>query len=416
MVAKKEVIIIGGGVIGLACAYYLIDKGASVRLIERGKVGEGASHGNCGLLYFSDVIPLCSPGAVTHELARTLKGTSPLYIKPTLDIKRLIWLLKFASKCNDSHMKQAAKEKFELLNYSIQLFDKLLATDNMRCDFEKKGILTVYKDRKNFENFQATNEFLNTFHLGAQRIDKKDLGEFEPALKNDMAGAWLNKADWHLKPDMLVTSWRKHLSQKGLIIEEHCNVLEFETKGNKITGVDTVKGSFKADEFVLATGAWAPQMLRQLNLDLPVQPGKGYSITMERPGICPTYPCYLHEKNMVATPWKSGYRLGGTMEFSGYSDSLNPKRLSKLISGAEVFLKEPVGRPVIEEWTSLRPMTYDDLPIIDRAPSRENLIIASGHGMLGLTLATGTGKIVCDMVYGNTPQINIAPFGISRFR
>jgi D-amino-acid dehydrogenase len=416
MESNKEVIIIGGGVIGLACAHYLIDKGANVRIIEKGKIGEGASHGNCGLLYFSDVIPLCSPGAVTHEIVRTLKGTSPLYIKPTLDIKRLTWLLKFASKCNDSHMKQAAKDKFEILNYSISLFDTLLALKKISCDYEKEGILTVYKDQKNFENFHATNEFLNTFHLGAQRIDKKELQEFEPALKNDMAGAWLNKTDWHLKPDMLMASWRKHLTQKGLIIEEHCNVLEFETKANKIVGVDTVKGRFKANEFVLATGAWAPQTLRQLNLDLPVQPGKGYSITMERPGICPTYPCYLHEKNMVATPWKSGYRLGGTMEFSGYSDSLNQKRLSKLISGAKVFLKEPVGHPVIEEWTSLRPMTYDDLPIIDRAPSHENLIITTGHGMLGLTLAAGTGKIVCDMVYGKTPEINITPFGISRFR
>jgi D-amino-acid dehydrogenase len=416
MESNKEVIIIGGGVIGLACAHYLIDKGARVRIIEKGKIGEGASHGNCGLLYFSDVIPLCSPGAVSNEIVRTLKGTSPLYIKPTLDIKRLIWLLKFASKCNAGHMAKAAKEKYEILNYSISLFGTLLALKDISCDYEKKGILTVYKDRKNFENFDATNEFLNKFHLGAQRIDKKKLPEFEPALKNDMAGAWLNKADWHLKPDILMTSWRKHLSQKGLIIEEHCNVLKFETQANKIVGVHTVKGRFKADEFILATGAWAPQTLRQLNLDLPVQPGKGYSITMERPGICPAYPCYLHEKNMVATPWKSGYRLGGTMEFSGYSDSLNKKRLAKLISGAKAFLKEPVGHPVIEEWTSLRPMTYDDLPIIDHAPSHENLIITTGHGMLGLTLATGTGKIVCDMVYGKNPEINIKPFGISRFR
>ena len=119
---------------------------------------------------------------------------------------------------------------------------------------------------------------------------------------------------------------------------------------------------------------------------------------------------------MVATPWKSGYRLGGTMEFSGYDDKLNPKRISKLISGATAFLREPLGHPVIEEWTSFRPMTYDDLPIIDKAPSWENLIIATGHGMLGITLATGTGKLVCDMVYGKTPEINVTPFGISRFR
>ena len=415
MGSNKEVIIIGGGVIGLACAHYLIDKGARVRIIEKDTIGGGASHGNCGLLYFSDVIPLCSPGTVGHEIARTLKRTSPLYIKPTLDIKRLSWLLKFALKCNAPHVTRAAKGKYEILNYSIGLFDTLLALEKMNCDFEKKGILSVFRDRKNFENYSKTNAFLDTYNFGARRIEKKELMELEPALRKDIAGAWLNKADWHLKPDMLMASWRKHLSRKGLIIEEHCKLVGFETRGNAVVGVNTVKGRFKADAFILATGAWAPRTVRQLKLDLPVQPGKGYSITMERPGICPVYPCSLYEKSMVATPWKSGYRLGGTMEFSGYDTRLNPKRLAKLISGATAFLREPLGHPVIEEWSSLRPMTYDDLPIIDRAPSQENLIIATGHGMLGLTLATGTGKIVCDMVYDKTPEIDIKAFGINRF-
>lgn len=415
MESNKDVIIIGGGVIGLACAHYLIDNGASVRIIEKDEIGHGASHGNCGLLYFSDVIPLCSPGTVSHEMVRTLKRTSPLYIKPTLDYKRWIWLLKFALKCNAANMKQTAMEKYEILNYSIRLFETLLAMDTMDCDFEKKGILSVFKEKQNFEKYQATNDFLATYHMEARRIDQKELQQIEPALRNDIAGAWLNENDWHLRPDMLMSSWRKHLCKKGLVIEEHCKVLEFNTIGNSVTGVNTVKGHFTADTFVLATGAWAPQTLQQLKLDLPVQPGKGYSITMERPGLCPTYPCSLYEKSMVATPWKSGYRLGGTMEFSGYNDHLNPERLAKLISGATAFLKEPLGHPVIEQWTSLRPMTYDDMPIIDFAPALGNLVIATGHGMLGITLATGTGKIVCDLVYGKTPEINVTPFGLSRF-
>jgi D-amino-acid dehydrogenase len=416
MGSNKQVIIIGGGVIGLACAHYLIECGASVRIIEKDKIGDGASHGNCGLLYFSDVIPLCSPGAVGHEIARTLKGTSPLYIKPSLDIKRLIWLLKFASKCTTSHMKQSAAGKYEILNYSISLFEKLLALDTINCDFQKKGLLTVFKDKKNFDHYDTTNRFLDTYGLGGQRIDKKNLPALEPALLDDIAGAWFNETDWHLRPDMLMASWRKYLSQKGAIIEEHCKLLDFETNGRSIVAINTIKGSFTADAFVLATGAWSPQPLKQLKLNLPVQPGKGYSITMERPGICPSYPCYLYEKNMVATPWETAYRLGGTMEFSGYDDHLNPKRLAMLISGAAAFFKEPVGHPTIEEWTSLRPMTYDDLPILDWAPGQENLIIATGHGMLGLTLATGTGKLVCDMVYGKTLEIDITPFGINRFR
>ena len=154
MELEKEVIIIGGGVIGLACAHYLIEKGARVRIIEKDGIGDGASHGNCGLLYFSDVIPLCSPGAVSHEIYRTLCGTSPLSIKPTLDISLLTWLVKFAAKCRPHTMRQAATAKYEILHYSIDLFESLLAIADLECDFEKKGMLTVFNDPKNLEKFK----------------------------------------------------------------------------------------------------------------------------------------------------------------------------------------------------------------------------------------------------------------------
>jgi D-amino-acid dehydrogenase len=415
MEPKKEVIIIGGGVIGLACAHYLIEKGASVRIIEKDGIGDGASHGNCGLLYFSDIIPLCSPGAVGHEIYRTLCGTSPLYIKPTLDLKLLTWLVKFAAKCRPDAMRQTAAAKYEILHYSIDLFQSLLAIADLECDFEKKGILTVFNDPKNLEKFEKTNDFLKTYNLGSKQLDKNQTLAMEPALAQGIAGAWYGEADWHLRPDLLMGSWRKYLAGKGLIIEEHAKMVDFGISGNTITHVNTVRGKFAADAFVLATGAWTPETAKQLGQKLPVQPGKGYSITMERPGICPELPCVLYEKNMVVTPWKSGYRLGGTMEFSGYSTSLNQKRLSKLVQGAAQYLKEPTGNPVIEEWTGFRPMTYDDMPIIDSSFAKENLVIATGHGMLGLTLATGTGKIVSDLVYDKTPDINIHPFGMDRF-
>lgn len=413
---NKKIIIIGGGVIGLACAHYLIEKGAHVTIIERDEIGMGSSHGNCGLLCFSDIIPLCSPGTVTNELIKAVKGCSPLYIKPAMDMGLMIWLLKFALNCNKSHMDTGSRAKYDILTYSVPLFEALLASNDMACDYEHKGLLMVFKDRKNFESYESANRLYEPYNLAARRIDKEELHTLEPALSNDMAGAWLNPADRHLRPDMLMTAWRNALVQKGVIIEEGCACKDFEIKGNTITGVNTEKGRFTADAFVLAAGAWTPRTLGQLKLNLPIQPGKGYSITMDRPGICPAHPCSLAERKMVVTPWKSGYRLGGTMEFSGHNDTLNPKRLGRLISGAREYLKEPMGRPVVEQWAGLRPMACDDVPIIDRAGRHDNLVIAAGHGMLGLTLATGTGKIVSDMIYGQKPEINISPFGISRFR
>lgn len=416
MGSNRDVIIIGGGVIGLACAHYLIDSGVGVRVIDSGKVGEGSSHGNCGLLYFSDVMPLCSPGVVYKELVRTLKGISPLYIKPELDIAKYLWLLKFAMKCNSSHRKQAAKDKYEFLMYSMELFKSLFASSSLPCDFEDIGVLTVFKEEKNFKAYASTQEFLAGFGLQGEKITKERLLEMEPALLDDLAGAWLNKADWHLRPELLMKAWHKLLEDKGGIFHENCEVEDLSIKNSSIDQVHTRQESFQANDVILAAGAWTPKITGKLGLNLPVLPGKGYSVTMERPEICPTHSCVLYEKNMVMTPWKSAYRLGGTMEFSGYSSSLDRKRIDKLISGAKAYLKHPTGQPLIEEWTSLRPMIYDDMPVIDRVGHLKNLIIATGHGMLGLTLAPGTGKTVCDMVLGRPAEIDISPYSLKRFK
>ena len=415
MKKNRQIIIIGGGVIGLACAHYLMNQGNTVTIIEEKKIGSGSSHGNCGLLYFSDVIPLCSPGAVSKELVRTVLGTSPLYIKPEFDVKRLLWLFKFAMHCRTGHMNQAAKDKFEFLNYSAQLFNDLFESGELQCDFENKGFLSVFKSEKNLFRFNTTNEFLQRFDLGYTLLNKDDALNLEPALSSDIAGAWYSTVDQHLRPEHFISTWKHLLLKKGLEIHEHCRVTGFIYNKGQICGVKTSLGNIYGDAFVIAAGAWSSALTAPLNNSLPVIPGKGYSITMGRPEICPKVPCILYEKNMVVTPWKSGYRLGGTMEFSGFSHSLNPKRLNKLLSGATEYMRTPFGKPVIEEWTGLRPMTYDDMPIIGRIPGADNLLVATGHGMLGLTLATGTGKIICDMIMERELDIDPAPYSPNRF-
>jgi D-amino-acid dehydrogenase len=153
-----------------------------------------------------------------------------------------------------------------------------------------------------------------------------------------------------------------------------------------------------------------------LGVRLPIQPGKGYSITMGRPALCPQIPCYLHERRVVATPWPSGYRLGGTMEFSGFDTELDRPRLDALTSAAGEYLRQPLGRPVIEEWAGLRPMTFDDLPVIGRVPGLANLMLATGHGMLGVTTAPATGKLAAELICGEPPHIDPSPFRLERFR
>jgi len=416
MGSTNDVIIVGGGIIGLACAHYLVEKNASVRIIEQDVIGSGASHGNCGLLHFAGAIPLCSPGAVRHEIYNTVLGKSSLYIKPTLDLTLIHWLLKFAAHCNKTHMNEASKAKNEILKYSLDLYNTLFSEHTIECDFEKKGLLFLFKDKKYFNNYKSSSAFLQNFGVGARQLGRDEAIQMEPAISKNITGAWYNEHDWHLRPEMLVESWKKLLIRKGVIIEEKCKMTNFEIEQGKIKHVNTIKGKYKADAFVLATGAWTPEIKNQLNLNIPVQPGKGYSITMEKPDKSPEIPCLFYEKNIVATPWKTGYRLGGTMEFSGFNDALNKKRLSRLIAGAKEYLNTSVEAPsALEPWTGLRPMTYDDLPVIGRSGFHENLFVATGHGMLGLTLATGTGKAVCDMINRGSAQIDLAPFSMDRF-
>jgi len=199
-------------------------------------------------------------------------------------------------------------------------------------------------------------------------------------------------------------------------IVEDCRVKHLHPAGNRIRHAESTRGVFNADTFILAAGAWTPGITARLKLKLPVQPAKGYSITMARPAVCPKIPCLFEEKSVVATPWKSGFRLGGTMEFSGFNTRISAKRIRNLKAAARQYLKEPLGQPVLEEWVGLRPMLYDDLPVIDSAPGRRNLFVATGHGMMGISLAPATGKLISELVAGRDPSIDVSPFSLNRFQ
>lgn len=412
---NHDIIIIGGGIIGLACAHYLAINGTDVLVIDQDKIGSGASHGNCGLLHFCGITPLCSPGVITNELPRIFFDSSPLYIKPTLDPALLSWLLKFTFNCNSKHLQHASKAKESLLKLSAFLYSEMFSANEFSCELEQKGLLLVFKEKKQFESYDAKNEWLKKFNLGGKALTREKALEMEPCLSNDIEGAWHTHHDWHLRPEALISTWKNKLAGIGVRFVENSRITDFITHGNKITRIITPEGDFNADAFVLATGAWSGQVASLLKTNIPVQPGKGYSITMNRPEPCPSIPCLLVERNMVVTPWSNGYRLGGTMEFSGFNRDLNLSRLDRLKSGAGEYLSSPLGHPVIEQWTGFRPMTSDDLPIIGQSVTLKNMYVATGHGMMGITMATGTGKAISDMILGRVPDIDMAAFSMKRF-
>ena len=411
----SDVVIIGGGIIGLACAYYLMKVGKQVRVIEQDKIGSGASHGNCGLIYISNPSPLCAPGTVRHEIKRLFKRTSPLYIKPGFDPGRFRWLLAFARKCNTSHFNRAMRARKEILDHSQILYDAFFEKEHLDGDLEKKGILLVYKSKTEWQGFAKTNVHLEPYGLEAKPIVGDALFEMEPALRTDLYGAWYHPLDSHMRPDRFLSEFKNLLIHYGVLVEEDCRLDRFELDHGRINALITTTGNYSADSYVLAAGAWVPRITRQLGLKIPVEPGKGYSLTMEASPSCPRIPCYFHECEVVATPWKSGFRLGGTMEFSGFNTTVHRKRIENLKTAARQYLKAPPAEAGQEEWVGLRPMTCDDLPIIDRAPRHRNLILATGHGMTGITMAPSTGRLVTEIITGSDPHIDPAPYSIKRF-
>jgi D-amino-acid dehydrogenase len=417
MTSNSDVLVVGGGVIGLFCAYYLSRAGRKVSLIERNKVGTGASHANCGLLFINGCVPLCAPGVPWLELRRLLKGNSPLYIAPKLDLGRLIWFLKFTAKCNPAHLKHAMAFKAAMLRNSDLHYAALFKEEKITgaAEFNKKGVLMVHKSEADMEAYGSVNRLLEPFGLAADLYQGKELNQLEPALKEDLCGGWYHKSDSHLRPEGLIATLKNKLQETGVNIREDCALKRIRILGGRVVGFETQRGTLRAGTYLLATGAWAPESAGDIGIDIPIQPGKGYSITMARPALTPEIPCYLHERNTIVTPWKSGYRLGGTMEFSGYNLELNPARLARLRSAAGEYLKNPLGKPVVEEWAGLRPMSYDDLPIIGRVPRLENLFIATGHGMLGLTLGPATGVLITQVITGAKTDLDPLPYSLERF-
>jgi D-amino-acid dehydrogenase len=411
-----HVVVIGGGVIGAACAYYLSWAGWSVTVLDRGDFGKGCSHGNCGFVCPSHVLPLAVPGAIRGALKALLNRNAPFSIKWRLDPTLWGWLIRFARRCNVRDMMETGHALQALLNSSRSLYGTLMKEEPFYCEWETRGLLLVFLHREAMDHHAATDRLLReSFDMGAERYDGDKLSELEPALKPGLAGGWLYKSDAHLRPDKLMSSWRRILEGRGVTLRERCAMTGLVRENGRARAVLTDQGEIAADAFVVATGAWTPLLNEHLGCRVPIQPGKGYSITMPRPANCPRFPLLFDEHRVAVTPWASGYRLGSTMEFAGYDSSLNRKRLELLRAGAIPYLQEPYCEPIVEEWYGWRPMTSDSKPIIDLSPALTNVLIAAGHNMIGVATATATGKLVAEMLSGDRPHVDPGPFAVTRF-
>jgi D-amino-acid dehydrogenase len=411
-----SVVVVGGGIIGVCGAWYLQRAGWQVTVLDRQTIGGACSHGNCGLVCPSHVLPLTEPGAFKAALKALLSADSPFRIQPRLDPRLWSWLWNFSRRCNHDAMVCAAHAIQALLVSAMSEYQKLVFQERVECEWQAKGLLFVYQQAAELDRYDATNQLLaDLFHEPAQKLSASQTVALEPALKESIAGGWYYAHDAHLRPDLLLRSLRHQLEAVGVEFVEQCELLDVLGSGRAAHKVLTTRGEYAADAFLFACGAWSPQLKQHVGCTIPIEPGKGYSITMPRPSKCPQIPLIFPEHRVAVTPMVSGYRLGSIMEFVGYDESIRPERLQLLRRGAAQYLQEPYCQPEISSWYGWRPMTYDSLPIIDRTPRWNNGWLATGHNMLGLSMAPATGKLIAELIDGEDPHLDPTPYQLARF-
>ena len=408
---KYDVVIVGGGIIGLFCAYYLSLQGKSVLVIEKGEIMKSCSYGNCGLISPSHALPLNSPQQLLKALKWLFQKDAPFFIRPQWDSDFLSWMLKFTGvSLNKKQLVKSMQGRNALLASSRELYGELLSDSDWNCNWSPTGIHFVFHNKKRFESYAKKDGILAGLGLAAQPLEQGELYNMEPSLTEYAYGSWYYPMDASLNPGELLSELTIKLRKRGVRIVENSPVEGWLESNGRLMGVRLKDKVYFADKVVLATGSLSPKMVDDLDLKLPIIPGKGYSITMKAPELKPRCPIIFEEHKVVATPWKDSFRLGGTMEFSGYDTSFNPLRIENLKKVASKYLKEPYSQEDGSNWFGWRPMTPNGLPIIDRSPKHSNLFLACGHNMLGLSMAPATGKMISELLEGQTCHIDQQPY------
>lgn len=412
-----DVHIIGGGVIGLSCAYYLNKAGIKVTVIDNGDITDNCSFGNMGYISPSHFTPLASPGIISQGLKWMLSPSSPFYIKPRLSVDLLEWGVKFWKSSNAATVEKNTPHLNNLLQLSRRLVNDLRNDLGDTFDMETIGCLMLCKQQKTLDHEFHMADEAEMLGLKVSRLLKDDVQQLEPDVQLDVAGAVLFKDDCHFHPGKMMLALKSYLENNGVSFLLNTSVTGFEKTGAEVTAIITDKGKINCSQLVLATGSWLPVVSKKLGIKLLLQPGKGYSYTYPYVEKNIKYPAILVDGRCAITPWSNALRIGGTMELSGINNKILVKRMEGIYQSVKDFypgLKIDFP-PTDKIWSGLRPVTPDGLPYIGKHSAYDNLVIAGGHAMLGISMGTGTGKIVSEILQRKTTSIDISAFRVERF-
>lgn len=416
---ERTVVICGGGIVGMCCAWALARDGARVTVVERN--GESRDHcalGSAGYVSPSHVVPLAAPGVAWRGIKWMADPSSPFYMRPRLDPDFLRWGWLFWRAGTKSQVGRSAPILRDLCVTSLEMFVELDEILGGTMDFERKGLLNLCRTHEMLQHeSEDLGRLANSLGVEARTIDANEVRAMNPGIAFDVVGAVYFPGDAHLTPAKFASALQSLLREMGVKFLWDTSVFGWRVDGGRISAVHTTAGELTADEYVLAGGSWSPSMLKGLDLRLPIQAGKGYSLTMENPPRRIVHPMILTEARIALTPMGSTMRFGGTMELSGVNDIVRPERVRQIIQSVPRYLPDfrPEEFAGIRPWIGLRPVSPDGLPYIGRFPQARNLIAACGHAMLGLTMAPVTGRLVTEIIHGRKPCVALDLLRPERF-
>ena len=414
----KNIIIIGGGIIGLSSAYYLQQSGHKITVIDKGDFSDNCSYGNAGYVCPGHFIPLATPGIVWKGLKWMLNSRSPFYVQPSLNGSLIDWGFKFIKSATSKKVEAAAVPLRDIAILSQQEYKAWAALPGFDFAYQQKGLLEIFQTKAVAEHAHHTVEKGKALGLDVEFLNYEQLQKLEPQTKINGLGAIFFKGDAHLYPNKLMKVLLDHLQQQGVQFIGGEEATGFEKEKKKIKKVITAKHIYEADEIVIATGAWSRQIAALVETKIPMMPGRGYSLTLENSPHHLNYPAILMEGRVAITPMDGNkIRFGGTMEVVSTNTPPRYKRVEGILKAVKNFLPEfDITMPSTDKlWYGYRPCSADGLPYIGRISKFENVVVATGHGMLGLSLGAGTGKLVCELVDEKINSIDMNPFEVERF-
>jgi D-amino-acid dehydrogenase len=414
-----KAIVVGGGIIGLSSALYLKRSGWDVIVLDKGDFNDNCSYGNCGYICPSHFIPLATPGIVKKGLKWMWNSKSPFYVQPRLDWDLISWALKFMRIATPKHVTDSAIPLRDIALLSQHEYESWLQAPGFDFAYEHKGLLEIFQTDEGGEHAKHTCEKAHELGLtDTVMLSIEELRQLEPQTTIKAKGAMWFKCDAHCYPDKLMKNLISYLRTNGVQLITNAEVTAFERSNGKITKVISSNTDYEADEIIIASGSWSRQTAALMDLKIPLMPGRGYSVTLENSPYKINYPSVLIEGRVALTPMNGNkIRFGGTMEITSHKTPPRMNRVQGILDAVKKYYTEfDVPFPAKENiWYGYRPCSADGLPYIGRIKKYNNVTIATGHSMLGLSLGAGTGKLVDEIINRRSTSMDIRPFKVERF-